>query len=266
MTANLPDNCAPPRAISGCPAMATATSGTGPPEGGAAPAVAIGAVAIRAEAPWRSSPPVPAAGTDWRLANTARLSRRLRLQRPEHDRERCRLHCGHRERSMPGHRGGRIPASRGALHQPLTAPSSGARLPAGGLAPDQVPASKCEEERQHPCGEKLERYMRRQSLIEATAGAGTGLAATPARSGHVPADVQVPAAPPRWQRGRRRRQRRGTGTGALLRLRPDHCAAVVTGKLTVQGNHATIRRSSAAGTPHFAILKVGNVIADARAR
>ena len=44
MTANLPDNCAPPRAISGCPAMATATTGTGPPEGAGPPV------------PWRSVP------------------------------------------------------------------------------------------------------------------------------------------------------------------------------------------------------------------
>jgi hypothetical protein len=33
VTGNLPDNCAPPRAISGCAAMATAVSGTGLPEG-----------------------------------------------------------------------------------------------------------------------------------------------------------------------------------------------------------------------------------------
>jgi hypothetical protein len=37
MTANLPDNCAPLRAISGCPAMATAMGGTGLPEGGSVP-------------------------------------------------------------------------------------------------------------------------------------------------------------------------------------------------------------------------------------
>lgn len=44
MAANLPDNCAPPRSVSGCPAMAYATSGTGPPEGAGRPV------------PWRSVP------------------------------------------------------------------------------------------------------------------------------------------------------------------------------------------------------------------
>ena len=37
MTGNLPDNCAPSRTISGCPAMATAMGGTGLPEGGSRP-------------------------------------------------------------------------------------------------------------------------------------------------------------------------------------------------------------------------------------
>lgn len=49
MTANLPDNCAPLRAISGCPAMATATTGTGPPEGGRRPLPSR-------SVPWRSVP------------------------------------------------------------------------------------------------------------------------------------------------------------------------------------------------------------------
>jgi hypothetical protein len=40
--------------------------------------------------------------------------------------------------SVPGHRGGRIPRFEDRSHQPVTAPSSGARLPAGSLAPDQV--------------------------------------------------------------------------------------------------------------------------------
>ena len=37
VTGNLPDNCAPPKAISGCAAMATAMGGTGLPEGGGRP-------------------------------------------------------------------------------------------------------------------------------------------------------------------------------------------------------------------------------------
>ena len=61
---NLPDNCAPPGAVSGCAAMTTTKGGTGLPAGGAPRAVAARAVAIRAEAPRRSSPPVPAAGAD----------------------------------------------------------------------------------------------------------------------------------------------------------------------------------------------------------
>jgi predicted outer membrane repeat protein len=44
VAANLPDNCAPPGAISGCAAMATAMSGTSLPEGGGRPV------------PWRSAP------------------------------------------------------------------------------------------------------------------------------------------------------------------------------------------------------------------
>jgi predicted outer membrane repeat protein len=44
VTGNLPDNCAPPKAISGCAAMAIAMGGTGPPGG------------ERGPVPWRSVP------------------------------------------------------------------------------------------------------------------------------------------------------------------------------------------------------------------
>jgi predicted outer membrane repeat protein len=100
--------------------------------------------------------------------------------------------------------------------------------------------------------------------VVATAVAVTGLAVIQPVQAAAPADVRVPC-----RAAALASAVAGAVSGAALELAP-YCVydlttalPVVTGKLTVQGNHATIRRSSAAGTPRFTILKVGNFIADA---
>ena len=48
--------------------------------------------------------------------------------------------------------------------------------------------------------------------------------------------------------------------GVIVSARPWSAPAalpVITGRVTLLGNHATLRRSSAPGTPRFALLTVG---------